>query len=87
MQQILDIINAIASPLFIEKYNFINEPQNRIKTREQYLKQLEEWKLYSEIKLLTNEFHSFPNVDKETRKKFNQTPFNNGKYNINRFDH
>jgi len=85
MQQILDIINTIASPQFIDKYNFINEPQNRIKAKEQYLKQLNEWHLYSEHKLVTNDFHLFPNVDKETQKKFNQTPFKNGKYNNDRF--
>jgi len=85
MQQILDIINIIATPQFIDQYIFINEPQNRIKHREQYLKQLEKWKLFSEIKLVTDIFQSFPNIDRETRKKFNQTPFRNGEYNADRF--
>ena len=86
MTQILNIINVIATPQFMDKYKFINTPQNRIEYKERYLQQLEEWKLYSEIRLVQNDFRLFPNVDKETRKKFNRPPFKDGEYNTDRFN-
>ena len=49
MQQILDIINVIATTDFQDKYGFINDPQNRENDWAEYLRQLDEWKLFSEI--------------------------------------
>jgi hypothetical protein len=49
MQQILDIINVIATTDFQDKYDFLNEPQNRKNEWTRYLQQLNEWNLFSEI--------------------------------------
>ena len=40
MQQIIDIINAIASPQFMDKYNFLNDAHNRTAHRVEYVQQL-----------------------------------------------
>ncbi len=52
MQTLLTIINSIATPLFKEKYDYINEPNNRYTAR--YRQILSEWNLFSEITILDN---------------------------------
>ncbi len=52
MQLILSIINKIAKPDFIEKYDFINEPKNRIVAKEKYNNILNEWFLQREVRLM-----------------------------------
>ena len=54
MEQILEIINAIATPEFINKYNYLNENQNRLNNIENYKDLLQEWFLFREIDLLNN---------------------------------
>lgn len=87
MQQIIDIINAIASPQFMDKYSFLNDSRNRTTNREQYLQQLAEWKLFSEIKLMNGEAFLLQTIENNKRmlRKFNQPIFNEGDYNIGRF--
>jgi hypothetical protein len=87
MQQILDIINIIATPQFIDKYNFLNDPQNKINKNDQYKKQLKEWNLFSEIRLCENETILLNKILKDKRlvRKFNQTIFKDGEYNKDRF--
>lgn len=52
MQVILDIINHIATPDFKQKYDYINDVINR--STEQYLSILQEWNMYSEIRIIEN---------------------------------
>lgn len=48
MQQILNIINKIATPDFINNYNFLKNPINRATYRQRYESLLEEWNLTNE---------------------------------------
>ena len=52
MQILLDIINRIAPPCFKQKYDYVNNVTNRL--TEQYRTILNEWNLYSEVKILDN---------------------------------
>ena len=74
MQQILDIINVIATTDFQNKYDFLNEPQNRKNEWTRYLQQLNEWKLFSEIAWLDT-VRQKQNKSKTLTRKFNQSLF------------
>ncbi|RMG37468.1 MAG: TdeIII family type II restriction endonuclease [Methanobacteriota archaeon] len=80
MQQILDIINAIATPEFMDRYKFVQDGKNRLIDRERFREILQDWFLFSEIIFLDNEeliLTRLPNM----KKKFNQLLFNkDGKY-------
>jgi hypothetical protein len=52
MEGILEIINSISTTLFLEKFQFLSDNVNRIKP--EFLQQLHEWNLYSEIELINN---------------------------------
>ena len=86
MQQIIDIINAIASPQFMQKYEFLNDVQNRTANKDQYVQQLIEWKLFSEVRLINNETLLLERISDNKRmiRKFNQPIFKEEDYNINR---
>ena len=86
MQQILDIINTIATTDFQGKYNFLNEPQNRNDDWTSYLQQLNEWKLFSEITWLDT-VRQKSNKSKTLVRKLNQTLFDEeGKYRETRLN-
>lgn len=87
MQQIIDIINSIASPQFMDKYNFLNDAQNRTAHKAQYVQQLTEWKLFSEVKLVNNETLLLQRIadNKRMIRKFNQPMFKEEDYNIDRY--
>ena len=74
MQQILDIINVIATTDFQDKYNFLNEPLNRKDHWTKYLQQLNEWKLFSEIAWLDT-VRQKQNQSKTLIRKLNQSLF------------
>jgi len=74
MQQILDVINVIATTDFQDKYNFLNEPQNRKNGWTRYLQQLNEWKLFSEIAWLDT-VQQKQNPSKTLIRKLNQSLF------------
>ena len=78
MQQILDIVKDIATADFMNRFNFINEKKNRGQ-KELYLEKLEAWKLYSEMKIITNGLHSDINTNRESRRTFSSKPFSGGK--------
>ncbi len=80
MEKILKIINKIAKPDFLEKYEFINNPQNFERDREKYLTILREWFLFDELKI----FENYERLKKEKPRLINQELFKNGKYNIKR---
>jgi hypothetical protein len=87
MQQLLDIINAIATPQFVEQFNFLNDLKHRVENRTKYVALLKQWHLFSELKLI--------NADAELQKKitgnsvllrkFHQSLFKDGEYNWKRF--
>lgn len=81
MERILEIINRIATPEFIEKYEFITYPQNYKRNPEKYKEILEEWFLYDELLIIEN----FEFLEK-TAYRLLYTPLfkNSGQYNIKR---
>jgi len=52
MEEILAIINTVSTTSFLEKFQFLSDGANR--TKPEYLAQLKEWHLYSEIELINN---------------------------------
>lgn len=52
MEEILTIINTVSTTAFLEKFQFLSDGANRGK--KEYLAQLTEWHLYSEIELINN---------------------------------
>ena len=81
MQKILEIINAISTPEFMEKYQFIRDGRNRRIDRKRYYKILQEWYLFSEVCFLENE-----KFVPEMQKKLDQLLFDNdGRYKLNRY--
>ena len=86
METILEIINAIASIDFIEKFEKI---QSKDYSDADYLHLLEEWFLFREKELATNNqiFADKINLDKIKRRYYNQSVFkNNDGYNSKRYD-
>lgn len=85
MQQILNIINQIATPEFIDKYNQLisNKIDNQTK-----IKICNEWNLYSELYLLEqdNQINSIIKDNKSLKKIYKQTCFKKGNYNFNRYN-
>ncbi len=87
MEQILAIINRIASVEFLEKYTFINNRLNLFSQREKYLNQLSEWNLFSEIYFVKNERKLLNEIEKNNRleRTLNQSVFTkDGEYNVTR---
>lgn len=54
MEKLLSIINTIAKPDFMQRFNFINNPTNILSDKDQYLTILSEWFLEREIKVVDN---------------------------------
>lgn len=52
MEEILQIINAISTPEFQSKFQFLRNSENR--TSDTYITRLQEWNLFSEIELVSN---------------------------------
>jgi hypothetical protein len=88
MEQILEIINAIATLEFIDKYNYLNESANRLNETEYYNNLLQKWFLFSEIELLNNNAIILQKVrdNKKATRILNQPVFKDGGYNSNRYD-
>lgn len=88
MEQLLQIINAIATTEFLSKYNFLNEHQNKQQNIELYKQKLREWNLYSELKLVNSEtsIREKIGIDKKLNRIFNQLIFKNGEYNFDRYN-
>lgn len=88
MEQILEIINAIATPEFINKYNYLNETANCLNNPEYYRNILREWFLFKEIDLLDNNSIILEETRGNSRidRIFKQPIFKNGDYNLTRYD-
>lgn len=77
MQEILDIINAIATPEFMDKFEQIQDVNTDVEVRREIFN---EWHLYSEIYILDNISRTSLNS-----RIYNQTVFKtDGAYNTNR---
>ena len=89
MQQILDIINVIATPEFMDNYNFINNYENFQTDRDKFTNLLGRWELHRELEFVGNHDRIAAFIEKEKRMQrvFHQSPFNNdGIYNQNRIE-
>lgn len=80
MEELLKIINSIAQPDFLEKYEFINNPENFERYKEKYIKILENWCLFDEIKI----FKNYEKLKNEHSSLINQQLFKNNTYNSKR---
>lgn len=88
MEQILAIINSIATVEFMEEYNFLNDQQNKIDNPERYREILLRWNLFSEQLLFdrNDEIKSQIKESKSLTKIFNQMIFKAGKYDQERYE-
>ncbi len=89
MQEILKIINSIATTDFMQNFQFIQDKQNIQKDKKRYRNILVKWHLYNELKIFDNynEIKDKVKNDKKLLRIFNKALFDNkGKYNIDRQD-
>ncbi|MDR2126881.1 MAG: TdeIII family type II restriction endonuclease [Prevotellaceae bacterium] len=85
MEHILHIINTIARPDFYQKFQLLTD--NTKRNTSEYLKQLQEWNLFSEIELIENNDIITRNLDVSTTRIYNKLIFNSGgKYNWERYN-
>jgi len=86
MESLLNIINTIATPSFLFKFQLLCDNTKRL--TDEYRTQLKEWNLLSELKLIDNNdvIHQKTFNNYELKKLFNKTAFDNkGNYNYERF--
>jgi len=84
MQQILDIINTVATPEFKENYCLLNKIDTGSLTKVEILS---DWNILSEIELIKRDSEILLKIstDKRLKRVYKQTIFKNGKKNSNRF--
>ncbi|HHT23528.1 MAG TPA: TdeIII family type II restriction endonuclease [Bacteroidales bacterium] len=84
MKFILDIINSIATPNFMDEYNFLQNKENR--NLEEFKSTLLKWNMFTELSILdaTAEINKKAKTDKRVQRIMNQDIFRNGSYNDNR---
>jgi len=83
MQEIINLINVIATPQFMEIYNFLNESKNRLEDPEKYRTFLQKWNLFNEVELL--DLFTNNNISEEKAKRiYWQSIFSAGEYKENR---
>jgi hypothetical protein len=84
MEQILEIINTISTPDFMEKFQFLQNNSNRNNPRYQQI--LAEWFLFSEIELLEkdSQIRKLIQTDKKLQKIYHQQIFKGDEYNWQR---
>ncbi len=84
MEKILQIINDISTPCFMETYQFLNDTSNRIDNTKSYKQYLKNWHLYSELELIGK--INVSSLENRFFRVYNQRPFKpNGQYNIERY--
>lgn len=87
MEQIIQIINAISTPEFMNKSNYIINTQNCINDATNYQNFLSDWFLFREMELMNNNANILRNIRNNKFKKiFNQPVFKDGNYNHKRYD-
>lgn len=87
MEQILDIINNIATPEFMNNYSFLSCNRNRDIDPEKYRRLLNDWHLISEINILDNQQAILEKIGahRTLQRIYNQSMFcNNKSYNMAR---
>lgn len=87
MQEILSIINSIATTDFMKNFQFIQDKQNIEQNPDRYKEILENWYLYNELRIFNNydKIKESIKIDRKLLRIFNKSPFDNkGKYNIDR---
>lgn len=87
MDEILDIINAVSTTEFLEKFKFLSDGTNRIKP--DYITQLKEWHLYSEIELINNNATIIQKIanNKTLTRIYNKNSFDSkGNYSWDRYN-
>lgn len=87
MEEIIKIINSIASIDFIENYEFLNESKNRTDHSDEYKMLLEQWNLFSELEMFDElQFEMLFNETKAFTKIYKKKIFKDGKYDGKRFE-
>ena len=89
LKQLIELINIIATPKFLEEYNYINNPENKIKNRQTFINKLKNWSLISESELVESEdtVKKKIKLDKRLTRVYNQPIFKEGTYNVERYLH
>ena len=86
MEDILQIINTIATTDFLNKIKLLRDNSKRLAT--EYLQQLDSWNLFSEKELIKNDTAIKAKLTTSNLNKiYNKIAFdNNGKYNWERYN-
>ena len=83
MEQILEIINTIATTKFMDIYDYINNNDNR--NTDLYKKYLKNWNMNKELFITNNISMVEDYMNSMFKRIYNQPIFKNGEYNINRY--
>lgn len=89
MECILEIINTIATPDFLDNFTLINDVGRRIEEKQKIIELLEKWHLYREKRLLENYEHLLLQVNsrKGSKRVLDQPSFKaDGNYNACRYE-
>lgn len=87
MEEILEIINTISTTSFIDKFQLLNDDGK--KGTAEYIAQLTEWNLFSEIELNTNQLTILEKIYRNTKltRIFNKKSFDTkGNYNWDKYN-
>jgi hypothetical protein len=85
MEDILQIINAVATTDFLSKFGLLQDNSKR--NSPAYQKQLLEWNLFSELQLIKNSSSIMMKLNSKTTRVFNKMIFDNkGNYNWDRYN-
>jgi len=88
MEEILQIINRIATPEFLNRYDYLSNSDNRHKDRKEYINLLNEWYLFRERWLVEHDDDIMRccKSKKRLERFYNQTVFtSDGEYNEKRY--
>lgn len=81
MEAILNIINTIATPNFMNELAFLNDTQNRTSHKQAYLNLLQKWFLYQEYNLIhQSEQIKVKLTTNKLKNTYNQSCFKDGEY-------
>ena len=87
MQEILNVINSIATPDFMSNFNFLQNTENRKLELDKYIEILKQWFMFTEIDIINNYDCIKEKIkdDKKLLRIFNKPPFDSkGAYHSDR---
>jgi hypothetical protein len=85
MQELLDLIRIIATPEFIDNFNYLNNIENIFIDRNKYIRIATEWCLYDEVAIASNADRIIGANNRKTTTMFYNRMFgDDGKYNDRR---